>query len=188
MTLARTSRPLTGREVARLGRRGSQPSVQRALNQLASQGIVDARQAGRAILYTLNREHLAYPAVEILAGIRAELVRRLREAVEPWQIQPAHGSIFGSAARGDGGIDSDIDLFFVRPTGVDEEDPTWRSQLERLVESVWRWTGNRVALSEIGRSEVVRLKRERPPVVAGLEEDSVVFAGQPTKTLLRGRR
>jgi predicted nucleotidyltransferase len=162
--------------------------VQRALNQLAAQGIVDARQAGRAILYTLNREHLAYPAVEILAGIRSALVTRLRETVEPWEIQPAHASIFGSAARGDGGIDSDIDLFVVRPTGVAEEEPTWRSQLEALVESVWRWTGNRVALSEVGRSDIGRLKRERPPVVAELEKDSIVFAGQPAKDVLRGRR
>jgi hypothetical protein len=43
--LAGTSKPLTGREVARLARRGSDRGLRLALNRLAEQGIVDTLAA-----------------------------------------------------------------------------------------------------------------------------------------------
>jgi len=72
------------------------------LNRLADQGLVLQQEAGKAVLYTLNRDHLAAPAVSILADIRSELVRRLRATLADWTIQPVHASLFGWAARGDG--------------------------------------------------------------------------------------
>lgn len=188
VTLARTTRPLTGRQVAKLAPRGTQPSVQRALNHLVDHGLVDAQEAGRAVLYTLNRKHLAYPAVEMLAAIRGELIRRLRETVASWEIQPVHASIFGSVARGDGDTKSDIDLFFVRPGDVNEEDATWRSQLDELSASIRRWTGNRSSISEVAKREIARLRRDRPPVVSELEKDSIGLAGPTATELFRGRR
>ena len=98
----RTTRPLTGREVARLVRTGSQPTVNAALRRLTEEGILRAQEAGNAYLHTFNREHLAAPAIELLAGIRTELERRLRAEIADWEIAPAHASVFGSAARGDG--------------------------------------------------------------------------------------
>src|SRR5438445_698229 len=110
-----TTRPLTGREVARLVRTGSQPTVNASLRRLSEEGPVHAEEAGNAYLHTLNREHLAAPAVELLADIRSELERRLRDEIGRWEIAPVHVSIFGSAARGDGDTGSDIDIFIVRP-------------------------------------------------------------------------
>src|SRR2546425_3589989 len=78
LVLRGTTRPLTGREVARLVRAGSQPAVNAALRRLAEEGLVRAEEAGNAFLYTLNREHLGAPAIELLAGIRTELERRVR--------------------------------------------------------------------------------------------------------------
>src|SRR6266508_2965124 len=117
-----TSRPLTGREVARLVRAGSQPAVNVALRRLAEEGVLRVEEAGNAYLYTFNREHLAAPALELLVDIRSELDRRLRAEIAEWKIAPAHVSIFGSAARGDGDTRSDIDLFVVRPARVSEDD------------------------------------------------------------------
>src|SRR6266508_3319456 len=148
-----TTRPLTGREVARLVRAGSQPAVNAALRRLAEEGLVRAEEAGNAFLYTLNREHLGAPAVELLAGIRTELERRLRAEIAEWEIAPAHVSIFGSAARGDGDTRSDIDVFVVRPAGVAEDDPGWREQLERLADHVHDWTGNHAAISEVSAAD-----------------------------------
>lgn len=71
--LRATTRPLTGREVARLSQAGSQPTVNSTLRRLAEEGVVHAEKAGSAYLYTLNREHLAAPAIEQLADIRSEL-------------------------------------------------------------------------------------------------------------------
>src|SRR5438132_13713998 len=75
LVLRGTTRPLTGREVARLVRTGSQPAVNTALRRLAEQGLVRAEEAGNAFLYTLNREHLGASSIELLAGIRSELKR-----------------------------------------------------------------------------------------------------------------
>src|SRR5437764_8078449 len=118
LVLRGITRPLTGREVARLVRAGSQPAVNAALRRLAEEGLVQAEEAGNAYLYTFNREHLAAPAVELLADIWTELERRLRDEVAGWQVAPVHVSIFGSAARGDGDTASDIDIFVIRPRDV----------------------------------------------------------------------
>jgi predicted nucleotidyltransferase len=145
----------------------------------------DPASAGNAYLYAFNREHLAAPAVELLAGSRLELERRLRAEIAAWKIAPTHVSIFGSAARGDGDTRSDIDVFVVRPAGVAEDDPGWRQELERLADHVHDWTGNRAAVSEVSAADVRRLRRARPPVVEELRRDAITLAG-PTPTELLG--
>ena len=73
LVLRRTTRPLTGREVARLARKGSEAGVRKALARLTRHGLVHVEEAGRASMHTLNREHLAVPALEVLATMRNEL-------------------------------------------------------------------------------------------------------------------
>lgn len=180
-----TTRPLTGREVARLVRAGSQPAVNAALRRLAEEGVVQAEEAGNAYLYTLNREHLAAPALELLADVRGELERRVRAEVAEWGISPSHLSIFGSAARGDGDTRSDIDIFVVRPADVPEDDLRWREQLELFSDHVHNWTGNHAAISEVSAADVRRLRRERPPVVDELRRDAITLVG-PTPAELLG--
>lgn len=183
-----TTRQLTGREVARLVRAGSQPAVNASLRRLSDEGLVHAEEAGNAYLYTFNREHLAAPAVELLANVRAELERRLHDEIADWRIAPAHLSIFGSAARGDGDTASDIDIFVVRPRDVPDDDQRWRDQLDRLSDHVLAWTGNNVGLSEVSEADVRRLRRERPPVAAELGRDAITIAGPEPAELLGVRR
>jgi DNA-binding transcriptional ArsR family regulator len=183
-----TTRPLTGREVARLVRAGSQPTVNASLRRLSDEGLVHVEEAGNAYLYTFNREHLAAPAVELLADVRAELERRLRDEIAGWTIAPVHLSVFGSAARGDGDTKSDIDIFVVRPRDVPGDDPGWHEQLDGLSDHVLAWTGNHVGLSEVSEADVRRLRRERPPVVAELSRDAIAIAGPEPGELLGERR
>jgi len=180
-----TTRPLTGREVARLVSSGSQPTVNASLRRLSEEGVVGAQEAGNAFLYTFNREHLGAPAIELLADVRLELQRRLREEIASWQIAPVHASIFGSAARGDGDTTSDIDIFVVRPRGVSDDDASWREQLARLSDHVLEWTGNHAGLSEVSEADTRRLRRERPPIVDELGHDAITIAG-PEPTVLLG--
>jgi predicted nucleotidyltransferase len=182
-----TTRPLTGREVARVAREGSQPAINAALRRLAEEGIVRAEEAGNAYLYTLNRKHLAAPALEQLADIRAELERRLRAEIAEWEIAADHASVFGSAARGEGNTRSDIDVFVVRPARVPEDDTHWRAQLERLSADIYSWTGNHVGLSEVSSADIGRLRRERPSVVEELRRDAITLAG-PAPTELLGAK
>jgi hypothetical protein len=57
--LAHTARPLTGREIVRLARRGSERGVRLVLHRLVDHELVSAQEAGAATLYVLNREHVA---------------------------------------------------------------------------------------------------------------------------------
>lgn len=184
VALAGTTRPLTGRAVARLLDRGeSHAGVLNVLARLVEQGLVYREEAGNALLYTLNRDHLAFPAVEVLAGIRSELIARLRRAIEEWELSPAHASLFGSAARGDGDTESDIDLFIVRPAEISDDDSRWRSQLNRLATDVEQWCGNHASLVEVSTDDLDRLATEQPPVVADLTSDAIVLVGQEAASL-----
>lgn len=186
--LAGTSRPLTGREVARLVGRNSHTGVLDVLNRLAEHGLVDRQEAGRALLYTLNRDHLAAPAVSVLAGMRSELLRRLRDVIKGWEVAPVQVSLFGSAARGEGSTESDIDLFIVRTNDVSEDDPRWHRQLDDLADKVARWTGNHAGIVEVGESEIKQLRKNEPPVVDELRSDAIVISGPEITALLGDSR
>jgi predicted nucleotidyltransferase len=146
--------------------------------------LVERASAGKAFLYTLNHDHLLATAVQEMANARVELVRRLRELVEHWEVEPVHVSLFGSAARGDGDASSDIDLLVVRRTKVKEEDAFWRAQVEHLVESVHRWTGNDAGIVELSQNALPALRKRSPPVLRELNADAIDIAGTPTRKLL----
>jgi Nucleotidyltransferase domain/IclR helix-turn-helix domain len=174
--LAATTRPLTGREAARLTER-SEAGARRALRRLVEHGIVLADEAGKATLHRLNRDHLAAPAVETLAGMRTELVRRLRSAIEGWVIKPVYASLFGSAARGDGDTDSDIDVLVVRPAEIPDSDDLWNNQVAELGVLVLRWTGNHAAIAVLPLADAERLETERPPIAEALSSEAVPIWG-----------
>lgn len=184
--LAGTTDDLTGRRIAQLAGEGTQEGVRKALARLTGEGLIHQREAGNAILYRLNRQHLAAPAIEQLTDLRRALFRRLEETLEGWLIQPLHAAMFGSAARGDGDANSDIDLFVVRPAAVDEEDPVWREQVERLADDIRNWTGNRAGIAEVSESDLADLKRRKPPILDSLEADALTLAGRDVRVVLGG--
>lgn len=184
--LAGTSRPLSARDVARLVSRGSWSGVRKTLHRLAEQGVVRREEAGNVQLYTLNREHLAAPSIERLADLRGELIRRLTDSVHAWTISPRHASIFGSAARGDGDLESDVDLFVVRPAKINAENATWRQQLDALALAVRDWTGNHAGISEVGATEIAKVARS----TAGkaMRDEGILLAGAPLRQLFNKTR
>ena len=177
-------KPRTGREVARMAER-SQDATQRVLDRLVGHGIVLSKEAGRARVYELNREHLAAESISDLAHLRLALFSRLEYFLDIWQVRPLHASVFGSAARGDGGVDSDIDIFLVRPSAVDEDDEDWRRQLDVLAKVVFEWTGNHAGIAEVAEEDLERLRFEQPSIVESLRSDAVDIVGVPSRSLLR---
>jgi hypothetical protein len=183
VVLASSTMPRSGREVARRAGR-SATGAQRVLDRLVEHGLVHRLEAGRSLLYTLNRSHLLAPLVEQMADVRVGLIQRLRDAVGSWRISPAHASLFGSAARGDGGTGSDIDLFLVRPVAADVDDPIWSEQVDDLAESVREWTGNNAGIVEVSEEELGELRRDPPPVIGQLRRDAVDLGGDSARKLL----
>lgn len=188
VVLAGTTQPLTGRRIARLARRGSVAAVAKALDRLVRQGLVLRQQVPPASLYALNRQHVAAPAVETMALIRTVLLDRLRNAFSTWTIPPLHASMFGSAARGDGDLDSDIDIFVVRPMGVDAENPTWSEQLQNVGDAILAWTGNHAGIVDFCEQDIEQMRAESPPVLDDLRRDGIDLTGTPLRELLGSTR
>lgn len=149
--LAGADAEFTGRELARVVERPSHRGVLNALGRLVDQGIVLRRQAGRAHLYRLNRDHVAAPWIEGLAGLRQQLLDRTRDQIKSWSTQPVAAAIFGSVARGEAGPESDLDIFLVRPASADED--AWDEQVAVLATAITRWTGNDARPLEFSEEE-----------------------------------
>lgn len=183
--LAGTTDALTGRQVARLVRSGSQQAVLDALGRLAENGVVNREIVGKTHLYRLNREHLAAPAVEILAGLFANLVERLGDTLGAWDPKPRHASLFGSAARREASTMSDIDILLVRRKGIAPDDPEWTEQKEALASHALRWSGNPISWLDLSQAEVKSALRSRDPLLDELKRDGVHLAGTRFRSLLR---
>jgi predicted nucleotidyltransferase len=182
--LAGTTRSLTGREVARLAAIGSVRGVRLVLARLEMQGLVIAEQRGGAILYQANREHLAWPALERLARLRATLIERLSGEIEGWPISAIHASLFGSAARGDGDASSDIDIVVIPPSRADPEP--WTAQIDELRMHVETWTGNRCQVIDIDKDRLYEHVAARDRIVDAWIADGVFLAGVSLEKMLVG--
>ena len=175
VALAGVDAELTGREVHRLANRGSEHGVRKALDRLVEEGVVSRRPAGSAKLYTLNREHLAAPAIEALAGMRRELLRRMREAVAAWRVPAVGVIVFGSFARGEATRESDIDMLVIRPSGGDADDSDWSDQVNGLAAAVTAWTGNDARVLEYSEDEIPQLDNEE--VLANAFSEGLEISG-----------
>ena len=171
LALADTS--FTPGEIHRLTPSTSISGLRRALNRLAEQGIVHAERTPVAVLYSLNRRHLAADPIIALARLPETLLDRLRDQFASWSTPTEFAAVFGSAARGDMRADSDLDLFVVRPSGLDPEDSGWRAQLDTLAAEVTAWTGNDARILEYGEDEVTG----RSPVLEAIRAEGLVVSG-----------
>ncbi|QAY70153.1 nucleotidyltransferase family protein [Xylanimonas protaetiae] len=145
-----------------------------------------AERAGRANLYRLNRDHLAAPAAEILAGMRTEFLSRLREAVDGWAVPALAVALFGSVARGEATTESDVDLLVVRPGGTTDDDPVWSDQVTGLERSVLAWSGNRAAVLDVSVDDLTDLVRRDAPVLTSLRDDAIDITPRRIRSLLVG--
>ncbi|HEX6454981.1 MAG TPA: nucleotidyltransferase domain-containing protein [Solirubrobacterales bacterium] len=181
--LAESTKSRTGREVARAADR-SQDATQRVLDRLVEHGVVLREEAGRARVYRLNWDHVAAEPIVELASLRSRFFQRLQEEIAPWEPRPFHVSVFGSVARGEGDVDSDVDIFLVRPSAVEEDDAAWRGDVDALADQVYRWTGNHAGIAEVGQDELDRLRREQPAILRSLRADAVDIVGAPLRSFL----
>ena len=184
--LAGTTRGLSGREIQRLAGTGSVRGVQLVLARLISQGLVQGDEHAGATLYTGNRAHLAWPAIEALVSLRGVFLARLREVLSSWTLRPLHVSLFGSAARSDGDATSDIDLLVVRPDTVAEGDEAWEGQIDALRDHVVSWTGNRCQAFDINRVRLGAHVAARDPLVENWLRDEILLAGEPLTAVVDG--
>jgi predicted nucleotidyltransferase len=180
--LARLEQPVTRRQLAAAA--GVAPgNASAVIEELIQSGLVSETVAGRSSMVVLNRNHLAAGPVLALAGLRGELIRRLRERLSVWP--DLHGAwLFGSVARGDADSDSDVDLLIVAD---DLQSPDLHERLSRLQADVRTWTGNDLQLVEHSRSSWRKLVRAKNPLVEQIRLDGIALAGDTASLLGRHR-
>ncbi|MFN6120940.1 MAG: nucleotidyltransferase domain-containing protein [Actinomycetes bacterium] len=180
--LARLEQPVTRRRLAAAA--GVAPgNASAVIEELIRAGLVSETIAGRSSMVVLNRDHLAAGPVLALAGLRGELIRRLRERLSSWP--ELHGAwLFGSVARGDADGDSDVDLLIV----ADElQANALHERLSRLQADVRSWTGNDLQLVEHSPSSWRKLVRAENPLVEQVRLEGIALAGDAASLLERQR-
>lgn len=184
--LARSDVPLSGRRTAELtGGRASQARVNQVLRELTVAGLVLRDEHPPAYLYRLNREHLAAGAVVALADLREQLLSQIRDTVKGWEEPAVAVWLFGSAARGDGGPASDIDVLVLRPDTVDEDEPSWLRQVDDLAAQVATWTGNHCEVLEYSTEQFAGLVAAGEPLTSDLRTEALRISGDTVERRLR---
>ncbi|MEQ1703427.1 MAG: nucleotidyltransferase domain-containing protein [Ilumatobacteraceae bacterium] len=119
-----------------------------------------------------------------MSDLRTAAIKRIHELVESWAVQPDAVWLFGSAARGDGTVDSDVDLLVVRPVDLRADDTTWNEQTMGLNEHVLAWTGNRCDVLEYTAKELGVLARHNDPLVVEILHDAITIAGPAAREMI----
>jgi Nucleotidyltransferase domain. len=175
--LVQTTRPLSGRQIARLVEHGSLGGVQKALARLVEQGIVLADAHPAATLFTFNRDHLAARPVIELAQLASTMVERLKGFIQSWEVQPQHAYLFGSAARQDGDASSDVDILLVHPETWVQQVNAWTEQVEDLGAKIRLWTGNAAGILDISTVELDRMQINGEAIVDSWQREGIFLAG-----------
>jgi len=181
-TLARLEQPVTRRQLAAAA--GVAPgNASAVIGQLIQSGLVSETVAGRSSMVALNRSHLVAGPLLALAGLRGELIRRLRERLSVWP--DLHGAwLFGSVARGEADGGSDVDLLIVAD---DLRWPDLHARLSQLHADVRSWTGNDLQLVEHSPLSWRKLVRAKNPLVAQIRLDGIALASGTASLLGRQR-
>jgi len=183
--LSSRASPATAAQLRRVAAAGTEAGVRRALDRLARQGLLTTDEIGDRFVFSLNRDHVLYPAVTALLRAEDELPRRLRGEISAWQVPPVAVALYGSAARRDGDADSDIDILLVRPASLgSREREQWDGQVHRLRGLVRRWTGNRCQVTDRSAASLRRLSRAREPIVEEWRTGAVSLGAADISQLL----
>ncbi len=175
--LAGVSGEMSGSEISRLAPLVTSRGVFKALKRLETEGIVQVRAVSRLNFYSFNRDHVAADAVLAAMGLRQKLFERIAGKVRSWKIRPISLAIFGSAARGDGAPESDIDLLIIRSNKVDQESPVWEKQLYELSQLIYSWSGNNASITQVNEKEIVQMIKSKKPIVKSLKTDALFLVG-----------
>jgi predicted nucleotidyltransferase len=166
-TLLRTGTPLTGRQIHRLlSDRYSLWTVQEALKVLTQLGLVNIQTVGRASVHTINEDHVSVAPLRVLLDPITALTNAVREAVGS-DVEAV--ILFGSIARGQANIGSDVDLAVIAPAG-------WEGATE-LEDAVRSRLGSNCDVLVFTLEDFTRLAETGEPVVRQILSNGVALMG-----------
>lgn len=172
-----TSGELNLRTIARIAR-VSVAQASRVLPGLVELGMIKRREVPPSSMFRLVPEHVASRALLELANSRAAVIAEMGRAASKIRPEPVSVLTFGSFARGDGEIDSDIDVIVVRPAEVDVDDEEWSQAIERWRVVVGRVAGNTVEVLDIGVGAVATKMSRGTQLWRDIQRDGEVVFGE----------
>ena len=165
--LLRTDAPLTGRRIhALLSDEYSLWTIQEALKALTHLGLVNTQTVGRAGVHIINENHVSVAPLRALLDPITALTDTVREAVGN-DVKTV--ILFGSIARGEANVYSDVDLAVVAPAGWDG-----RADLE---DAVRVRLGNHCDVLVFTPEDFTRLAEIGEPVVLEILTSGVALIG-----------
>jgi predicted nucleotidyltransferase len=165
--LLRTDAPLTGRQIhALVSDDYSLWTVQGALKTLTQLGLVNTQTIGRAGVHTVNEDHVSVAPLRALLDPIAVLTDTVRDVVAD-EVQTA--ILFGSIARGEAKIDSDVDLAVIAP-------PEWDRRTD-LEDAVRTRLGNACDVLVFTLEDFTRLSGTGEPVGREILTDGIALFG-----------
>lgn len=180
--LAGVESALTRAQIVAVIGDASEAGVRKALARLVDQGIVVEERLGGRYSYQGNRDHLLWPAIDVLLNPRGLLRARIAQLVSTWEIAPLSIGLFGSIAQGTSDEESDVDLLVVRPSLGPADLDMWESQIDSLHDHVVSWTGNGCDIVVMDPSQVRAAAPGRDPV---LSSPMSTLVGQSYQDLAR---
>lgn len=158
------------RQIARIAEI-SVPQAMRIVNHGSDRGLILVEQAGRSRMCRFNRDHLAASAMVQLITLRAQMIQVIGDEISTWAIKPMHSSLFGSAARGDGGVGSDLDVLIVRPEEVPENQ--WEEQKYVSGLNLKKKIGNAVSWFDVSLVELKTAMEASEPIFSEWKKDGI---------------
>ncbi|MFZ1409875.1 MAG: DUF294 nucleotidyltransferase-like domain-containing protein [Micropruina sp.] len=134
-----------------------------------------------AIIYRANREHVLWPVVELALAARSRAFDSIRSFCE--EALPAEldltVAVYGSVARCESTLESDLDLFLVYPDGIDEDARADFSY--QIASHAQRVTGNEAQVYSVERAELAHRIAEDDSLVANVLADGILLFGPPLR-------
>ena len=174
--VARSNAEFTGRQVARLAAIGTPANIRLSLLRLAAIGLIRVVPTPHATMYSANREHILWPAIEIAINAREELGKRISGFADTTAPDGVTITLYGSVARKESTSESDVDLLVVFPDAV--ELNVRDVFVTALRDGVQLWSGNDAQIYDVTESALSTLREEEDPIVASWRTDGIVLYGK----------
>lgn len=158
--------------------------AQEVVNHFAERGLVLIDQVGRSHLCSFNRKHIAASAIEELLDLKALICATIANQIEKWKLKPLSATLFGSAARGTGSANSDLDVLLIKPERAERAPAIWADQLFHAGQHVQLLTGNSVSWFDLTQDELLRANRAKEPLITRVKKEGIYLLGEKLETML----
>jgi predicted nucleotidyltransferase len=180
--LLNASGELNVRTIARLAD-VSVAQTSRVVPRLVSLGLVERREVPPSSLFRLVPEHVAAAPLFELTDARRRVLAAMSAVAQDFDPAPVSVIVFGSFARGDDELGSDIDVVIVRPPAADGDDDGWSEQVEQWRATVGRIAGRQVEVLDLAADEARARLASRSPLWRDVRRDGYVVFGEDVTQL-----